>query len=80
MISGFRILSLGWGPRPFVFWWCHGSIQHDGGIGVNNGKGSVDDGDHCRVADECGSGGDRQRWWVTMAINVVVDSDEGGNG
>ena len=27
-ISLFRLLSLGWGPRPFGFWWCHGSMRH----------------------------------------------------
>ena len=80
MVSGFRLLLLGWGPHPFGFWWCHGLIQHNNGVGVDNGKGSVGDGDHCRVADECGSGGDRQQWRATMANNVIVDSDEGGDG
>ncbi len=55
-------------------------IQYNGGVGVNDGKGSIDKGDHRSAASECGSGGERKRWWATMANNVVIDSDEGGDG
>ena len=55
-------------------------IQHNNGVNIDDRKGSVDDGDHCRAAGECGRGSDRQQWWAATASKGAVNSDEGGNG
>jgi hypothetical protein len=38
MISGFGLLLLGWGPRPFGFWWCHGSMRRTARLRQRSGS------------------------------------------